>query len=79
MPTYVYGCGPNDHPRKTITHPVGAPDIDLVCEECGKPLHRIPQAFRWYMNPSDVLYDHMDDEYRKWRTEQHGRGKQKAN
>lgn len=69
MPTYVYGCGPNDHPRKTITHPVGSPDVDLVCEECGKPLHRIPQPFTWGFNPFDTLTAKMDEEYLNYRRE----------
>lgn len=65
MPNYVYGCK-NKH-RKEVTH--GYNDNPVVkCKDCGQVMKRVPQPFRFYMNPVDVLYDHMDNKYREWRT-----------
>ena len=30
------------------------------CPECGELMHRVPQPFRFYMNPAEVLLDYTD-------------------
>ena len=64
--TYVYGCDDREHPRKEIVHKMGENPV-VLCDECGKKMHRIPQAHRFYMQPEEVLVDWMDDNYRRWR------------
>ena len=69
MPEYLYGCEVKEHPRVYTIHGVGE-IVDMRCSVCGKKMHRIPQAFRWYKNPGMVLLDHLDDKYREWRGKQ---------
>lgn len=65
MPTYVYRC-PSDH-RKEVTHSIKE-DPKVICEKCGSVMRRVPQSFRFYMNPQGILIDWMDENYRRYRT-----------
>ena len=71
MAEYIYGCKNKEHPRVMMVHGM-TEIIDIKCETCGKKMHKIPQKFRWYMNPAGIVLDKMDDKYREWR------GKQKS-
>jgi len=75
MPVYVYRCA-NGH-EKEVTHSMKQ-DPSIICKVCGDVMKRKPQAFRWYMNPTDVLLDHMDDKYREWRVKKQWQQKQKT-
>lgn len=70
MPVYVYQC--EEKHETEVAH--GFTDKVLVfCPECHKPMHRVPQAFRWYFNPQDVLLDKLDKKYREYRSRKNGR------
>ena len=64
MPTYVYGCE-NGH-EKEVVHPMND-DIRILCFECGLLMRRIPQPFRFYMNPGEVLLDYMDEGFSRYK------------
>ena len=42
MPTYLYSDGKH---RQEITHGMMEAPL-IVCKVCGKPMHKVPQAFR---------------------------------
>jgi len=63
MPTYVYGCE-NGH-KKEVVHPL-TDDPEMICY-CGLPMRRIPQPFRFYMNPGEVLLDYVDEGYSRYK------------
>lgn len=65
MPVYIYGCPKsNKHPRKEVTH--GMHDDPVIqCPACGAKMHRVPQSFRFYMNPLQVLIDWSDENWRQ--------------
>lgn len=66
MPTYVYGCQDKQHPRVEVRH--GREEVILtLCPTCGKAMHRIPQAARFYINPVEILYDKMDKKFREYK------------
>ena len=69
MRRYVYRC-PEGHEQEE-QHGM-RDDPVIVCNVCGKQMRRKPQAFRFYFNPTDVLLDKMDGEYRKWRGKKNG-------
>jgi len=47
MPEYVYGCNENiEHPTKDVHHGFDE-EPDMVCDECGAPMHRIPQPLSY--------------------------------
>ena len=54
MATYIYGCSNQDHPRWKVDHRM---NIELLgeCHLCGEKLHRIPQPFRHYVQPYEIL------------------------
>ena len=64
MPTYVYGCDNPDHPRREVVHRVDE-ELDVVCEVCGGIMHRIPQPFNFYQNPSDVRFEELSQQMEK--------------
>lgn len=68
MPTYVYQCPahPTTEHRKEVVHSVND-QLAVLCDECQGVMHRIPQPFRWYMDPRAVLVDYMDGKYRDYR------------
>jgi hypothetical protein len=71
MPTYVYGCDSHPDQRKEVIHRISESPI-VLCEIClnggvSSPMHRIPQAFRWYMNPALVLYDKLDEGFQDYK------------
>lgn len=66
MPTYVYACPDPSHSRKEVIHSIDTDPV-VECETCKAAMRRVPQPFRWYMDPAGVLLDHMDDKYRQWR------------
>jgi DNA-directed RNA polymerase subunit RPC12/RpoP len=63
---YVYGCKNKEHPRVEAVHRM-MENPDIRCPDCGERMHRIPQAVRHYTNPTEVLYDYLDDKYANWR------------
>lgn len=74
MPTYVYGCKQHPDYRPEVVHAFAEEPL-IVCPECGERMRRVPQAFRYYMNPGLLLLDKMRDkfvDYRK-RRQAHGR------
>lgn len=64
MPIYVYGCE-NNH-RIEVEHSI-RDDPVIICDVCGSKMWRVPQSFRWYMSPTEMLLDTMDENYRKWK------------
>ena len=56
MPTYVYGCENKDHPRSEVKHGIEDACTEK-CKVCGKPLHRIPQPFRFGFSPIEIIRD----------------------
>lgn len=64
MPVYVYRCD-RKHQRE-ITQSIGELDEAIICH-CGHPMHRVPQAFRWGNSAWDILYNHLDMQYRAMR------------
>ena len=72
MPMYVYGCNKDKtHQRVETAHGVNE-IVEMWCPDCGAQMHRIPQAFSYYLNPAMVLYDKLDDQYRQWRAKRKG-------
>ncbi len=68
MPTYVYGCKQHPESQCEVVH--GFADNPLMpCPVCQKAMHRIPQAFRFYNNPANVLMDRMIDRFTEYRKE----------
>lgn len=63
---YIYGCSDKSHPRVFMAHRM-MDNPEVFCSTCGKPLHRVPQAFQFYNNPTDTLLNNLDDGYRKYR------------
>ena len=70
MPEYVYGCRDKEHKERVTVAHARFEDPFVPCSECGQAMHRVPQKFRWYHNPGEVLLDHMDNKYRDWRVKQ---------
>lgn len=67
MATYIYGCTKDKkHKRKTVQHNMND-NPRVLCDECGAEMRRIPQGFKFYMNPGDTLLNSLDDKYRAWR------------
>jgi putative FmdB family regulatory protein len=67
MPVYVYLCGECGE-RAEYEHGMDE-QPGLNCIKCGGELRdRVPQRYRWYKNPDDVLHEDMDREYREWRS-----------
>lgn len=67
MATYVYGCSKDkQHKRKTVQHSM-KDNPRVLCDECDAEMLRIPQGFKFYMNPGDVLLNKLEDKYRAWR------------
>ncbi len=64
MPTYVYGCE-NDHQIQRA-HSIDEDPV-VICSECGKLMHRVPQPFRFYMNPAEVLLDYVDEGFSRYK------------
>jgi len=65
MPLYEYACPKNKrHPRREITHGMKEDPV-VQCEACGARMHRVPQSFRFYMSPLDVLADWSDENWRR--------------
>lgn len=54
MAQYVYACKNKEHPRVTVVHSMGA-NPTILCDVCKKPMHRVPQGFRFYMNPISTI------------------------
>ena len=63
---YVYACEDARHPRSEIAHSIEE-EPQIVCGVCGAEMHRVPQSFRWYRNPGQVLLEKLDDGYRNMR------------
>ncbi len=68
MPTYVYACSTHTAHREEVIHSMQDSPV-IPCPLCGEQMHRIPQVFRYYLNPKDVLCDMLDDKYVKYRAE----------
>ena len=60
MPNYVYRC-PAGHTEE-IRHGFHE-DPEITCEQCGGEMKRVPQPFRFYINPTLVLLDRMNRAY----------------
>ena len=61
---YVYGCK-KGHEKEVEHRMQEIPEI--ICDECGGVMHKIPQPFSFYMNPFETLTDRMTDEYGAFR------------
>ena len=61
---YVYGCK-NDH-EKEVEHRMHE-QPEIICDECGDVMRKIPQPFSFYMNPFETLTDRMTEEYSAYR------------
>jgi len=61
MAQYVYGCKNRNHPRVNVAHPMMR-EVDVYCEVCGERMVKIPQPFRYYLDPQGVLLDRLDRE-----------------
>lgn len=73
MPIYVYACPKSrKHPRKDITHGIKEDPV-IQCDACGTRMQRVPQSFRFYMSPVQVLYDWSDENYRRYRARKAGK------
>lgn len=73
MPSYVYACPKSKrHPRKEVTHGMNDDPV-IQCEACGAKMRRVPQPFRFYMSPVQVLYDWSDENYRRYRARKAGK------
>jgi hypothetical protein len=68
MPKYVYGCHQHPECRPEIIHGMDEDPV-IECPECHKPMHRVPQAFRWYNNPAALLLDKLSDRFADYRKE----------
>lgn len=72
MPSYLYGCDNPKHDRWNVVHGMFE-NVRVICTQCGKPMHRIPQAFRFYFNPGQLLLEKLGDRFNEYRKEQnHG-------
>ena len=49
---YVYGCSDKSHPTVEVEHS-WKEVVQLSCDVCGQPMHKIPQAFRLNVPPAD--------------------------
>lgn len=65
MPVYIYRCK-RGHTRE-IVQSIASLDQETIYCHHGHPMHRVPQRFRWGKSAWDVLYNHLDNEYRKMR------------
>lgn len=70
MAEYVYLC-PVCKLRRPVEHSMLAEHVELC--SCGARMGRVPQAFRWYMDPVGVIYDELDAQYRKARARKRAR------
>ena len=80
MPVYVYGCDEDkEHERVETVHSMNE-DPEMICEQCGSAMHRIPQVVTHYNNPYNTLLGMMDKKYQDWRMWKNGskRGTQEA-
>jgi len=51
MSNYVYACEDETHPRITLTCRMSEVDsVTIICKECGKEMHRVPQPFMFGQN-----------------------------
>lgn len=66
MSRYIYTCEFHPDIREEVIHSMKE-DPPVRCPECDRRMHRVPQAFQFYMNPQDTLINQMDTEYRKIR------------
>lgn len=65
MPSYIYACKENKkHPRKEVTHGMKEDPV-IICDECGSKMSRVPQSFRFYMSPFEILADWSDENWRR--------------
>lgn len=48
-------------------------DPEILCEVCGKRMHRIPQGGRWYINPQSIIVDYLDENYKRYRARKRGK------
>jgi hypothetical protein len=56
MAVYEYGCPEKSHPRITVNHGMKE-NPEIRCPICKKNMFRIPQPFRFYLNPLEILRD----------------------
>jgi elongation factor P--beta-lysine ligase len=54
MPEYVYACKVKDHPKVTKVHRMLDNPV-IRCPVCRKKMHRVPQKFRFYLNPLEIF------------------------
>ena len=62
MRTYVYGCPSHKEERIEKTHEIND-EPKILCPVCSDQMRRVPQPFRYYNNPADVLFDLIDKRY----------------
>ncbi len=60
---YVYACDNPTHPRIVVEHSMKE-NPEIPCNECDRPMHRVPQLFTWGHNPTQVLLEKMDERFR---------------
>jgi hypothetical protein len=56
MPQYLYACPNKKHPRTIVTHTM-QDDPVIKCTICKKVMRRVPQSFRFYLNPLEIFRD----------------------
>ena len=72
MPIYVYACPKSSkHPHKEITHSMKEDPV-IQCDACGARMHRVPQPFRFYTRPLDVLIEWSDENWRRMKKRKMG-------
>ena len=65
MPLYVYGCKKCGNTEQVV-HGMTAP-VMCVCGQCGEWMSKIPQRFRFGRSPKDILGEHIDEGFRKYK------------
>jgi hypothetical protein len=68
MARYVYACSNPEHQWWNVQHGMTS-NTKVICPQCHEYMHRVPQAFRFYQNPQNLLLDKMTERFADYQKE----------
>jgi endonuclease III-like uncharacterized protein len=67
MPLYVYACDNLEHTERRSVVKAMLDEPSVLCSVCGYQMHRVPQPFRFYNSPFEVLTDKLINEFHEYK------------